>query len=50
MARRKENTKPKELIEEYGIKDMKDVHEFVKMLTALDADVFVNYKVGQALT
>lgn len=31
---RKENTKLKELIAEYGIKDMNDVHEFVKMLTA----------------
>jgi len=31
---RKENGKLKELIAEYGIKDMKDVHEFVKMLTA----------------
>lgn len=31
---RKENSKLKELITEYGIKDMNDVHEFVKMLTA----------------
>lgn len=31
---RKENTKLKELIKEYGIKDMNDVHDFVKMLTA----------------
>ena len=31
---RKENSKLKELIAEYGIKDMNDVHEFVKMLTA----------------
>lgn len=31
---RKENGKLKELIAEYGIKDMNDVHEFVKMLTA----------------
>jgi len=33
MARRRENAKLKELIKEYGIKDMKDVHEFVRMLT-----------------
>lgn len=32
--KRKENSKLKELIAEYGIKDMNDVHEFVKMLTA----------------
>lgn len=31
---RKENSKLKELIAEYGIKDMNDVHDFVKMLTA----------------
>ena len=31
---RKDNRKLKELIAEYGIKDMNDVHEFVKMLTA----------------
>lgn len=31
---RKDNSKLKELIAEYGIKDMKDVHDFVKMLTA----------------
>lgn len=31
---RKEKSKLRELIEEYGIKDMNDVHEFVKMLTA----------------
>ena len=31
---RKENRKLKELIAEYGIKDLNDVHEFVKMLTA----------------
>lgn len=31
---RKENSKRKGLITEYGIKDMRDVHEFVKMLTA----------------
>ena len=30
----KEPNKLRELIREYGIKDMKDVHEFVKMLTA----------------
>lgn len=30
----KDNSKLKELIREYGIKDMNDVHEFVKMLTA----------------
>ena len=30
----KENSKLRELIKEYGIKDIKDVHEFVKMLTA----------------
>ena len=36
MARKeqKDNSKLKELIQEYGIKDMNDVHEFVKMLTA----------------
>jgi putative transposase len=33
MARR-EKSKLREMIEEYGIKDMNDVHEFVKMLTA----------------
>ena len=31
---RKVNSKLKELIAEYGIKDLNDVHEFVKMLTA----------------
>ena len=31
---RKENRKLREMIKEYGIKDMKDVHDFVKMLTA----------------
>ena len=31
---RKENSKLREMIKEYGIKDMNDVHEFVKMLTA----------------
>ena len=31
---RKDNSKLRELIAEYGIKDMNDVHEFVKMLTA----------------
>lgn len=42
---RKDNIKLKELIAEYGIKDMNDVHEFVKMLTsetiqaALDAEL-----------
>jgi len=36
MARkdRKDNSKLREMIKEYGIKDMKDVQEFVKMLTA----------------
>ena len=29
----KENNKLKDLIKEYGIKDMNDVHDFVKMLT-----------------
>mgnify|MGYP004532746927 CR=1 FL=1 len=33
MARR-DNSKLKELIAEYGIKDLNDVHDFVKMLTA----------------
>ena len=31
---RKDNSKLEELIAEYGIKDLNDVHEFVKMLTA----------------
>ena len=31
---RKDNSKLKELIAEYGIKDLNDVHDFVKMLTA----------------
>jgi len=31
---RKDNRKLREMIKEYGIKDMKDVQEFVKMLTA----------------
>jgi putative transposase len=30
----KENNKLKDLIKEYGIKDMTEVHNFVKMLTA----------------
>ena len=30
---RKDNSKLKELIAEYGIKDLNDVREFVKMLT-----------------
>ncbi len=47
---RKDNRKLKELIAEYGIKNMNDVHEFVKMLTAeniqaaLDAEL--NSKLG----
>jgi len=41
----KENNKLNDLIEEYGIKDMNDAHDFVKMLTvesiqtALDAEL-----------
>ncbi len=31
---KKGKSKLRELIEEYGIKDLKDVHEFVKALTA----------------
>ncbi len=31
---RKYNSKLKELITEYGIKDMNDIYKFVKMLTA----------------
>lgn len=31
---RKNNTKLKELMDEFGVKTMEDVHEFVKMLTA----------------
>ncbi len=31
---RKRKSKLRQMIEEYGIKDMNDVHEFVKMLTA----------------
>jgi len=31
---KKEKSKLRELIEEYGIKDLKDVHEFVKAITA----------------
>lgn len=36
MAKRskKDNSKLREMIKEYGIKDLADVHEFVKMLTA----------------
>ena len=36
MARkeRKDNSKLRELMEEYGVKRMEDVHTFVKMLTA----------------
>jgi len=36
MAKRgkKDNSKLREMIKEYGIKDLNDVHEFVKMLTA----------------
>lgn len=30
----KEKSKLRQMIEEYGIKDLNDVHEFVKMLTA----------------
>lgn len=30
----KEKSKLRQMIDEYGIKDMNDVHEFVKMLTA----------------
>lgn len=30
----KEESKLRQMIEEYGIKDMDDAHEFVKMLTA----------------
>ena len=35
---RKDNSKLNELIAEYGIKDVNDVHEFVKMLTAETID------------
>lgn len=31
---KKEKSKLRQLIEEYGIKDLNDVHDFVKMLTA----------------
>lgn len=31
---RNEKSKLRQMIEKYGIKDMNDVHEFVKMLTA----------------
>jgi hypothetical protein len=31
---KREKSKFRQLIEEYGIKDMKDVSEFVKMLTS----------------
>ena len=36
MARkeRKENSKLREMMAEYGVKTMEDVHNFVKMLTA----------------
>lgn len=36
MARkeRKDNSKLREMMEEYGVKTMEDVHSFVKMLTA----------------
>ena len=36
MARkeRRDNSKLRELMEEYGVKTMEDVHNFVKMLTA----------------
>ncbi len=30
----KDNCKPRELMAEYGVKTMVDVHNFVKMLTA----------------
>ncbi|WRS28791.1 hypothetical protein U6B65_06605 [Oscillospiraceae bacterium MB08-C2-2] len=35
MARkeRRDNSKLRELMEEYGVKTMEDVHNFVKMLT-----------------
>jgi len=42
---KKENSKLREMIKEYGIKDLNDVHEFVKMLkaetiqAALDAEL-----------
>jgi 23S rRNA A2030 N6-methylase RlmJ len=55
MARkvRKDNSKLREMIQEYGIKDLKDVQEFVKMLTAetiqaaLDAECFLQNRNGQ---
>lgn len=31
----KEKSKLRQMTEEYGIKDIKDVHEFVKMLTTI---------------
>lgn len=31
---KQEKSKLRQMIEEYGIKDMNDVHEFVRMLTA----------------
>ncbi len=46
---RKDNSKLKELIAEYGIKDMNDVHEFVKMLTAETIQAALDAKLDSEL-
>ena len=45
----KENSKLKELIADYEIKDMNDVHEFVKMLTAETIQVALDAELDSEL-
>nr|WP_196598795.1 transposase [Pectinatus frisingensis] len=45
----KENNKLKNLIKEYGIKDMNDVHDFVKMLTAETIQTVLDAKLDEEL-
>lgn len=46
---KKDNSKLKELIAEYGIKDMRDVHKFVKMLTAETIQVALDAELNSEL-
>lgn len=46
---RKDNSKLREMIREYGIKDMKDVQEFVKMLTSETIQVALDAELGNEL-
>lgn len=45
----KEKSKLRQMIEEYGIKDMNGVHEFVKMLTAENVQVALDAELDSDL-